>query len=430
MGGIRKEAIGKADMSANAYKTGIEASAVMYDRPGKVGHEDLNAAQRMTDILAGSGFWSLWQTVQRDTLGMRELLPRVDIDKGMPTFRLVYPQWVVAEARPQRPDTPVHIEEARLRTIDGKEAWTWDILDSETGTYKVVNTDGDDITRKALAVDEEETTPMSYPYVKSDGTMILPYSMYHAKNVNRLWDTFSTAELYEGTLDLAVLYTFLGHCIRKASWPQRYAVGVQIPGVGIEGETNPTRRASVVTDPSTVLLLESIEDNQSPQIGQWSTSADVVAITEAISRKERRMASLLGHNPADLQRTSGDPRSGYALAVNRDAQRTLQRRFEPQFAKADANTLMIVAVLLNRWNEAEGTPGWVSLPEDGWSVTYRGIPLSADEKTALREDHRERVADGTLDIVTAYMEQNPGTTQKEAEAALMRIRELNARFGR
>jgi hypothetical protein len=227
----------------------------------------------------------------------------------------------------------------------------------------------------------------------------------------------------------------LGHIERKSAWAQRYAIGVQIPGVNIDGKTTATKRASVVTDPSTVLMLESLDDTQSPQIGQWSTTVDIAAVSEAISKYERRLASYIGLNAADIQRTSGDPRSGYALAVNRDSQRTLQRRFEPQFSSADANTITIVAVLLNRWHEASAPgdlgydPAWMALPEDGWSVTYRGIPLSADESKALREDHRERVAAGTLDIVTAYREQNPGTSQAEAESALLRIRELNARFG-
>jgi hypothetical protein len=270
---------------------------------------------------------------------------------------------------------------------------------------------------------------MAYPYVKSDGTAFLPYSMYHAQETGSLWNTYDTQGLYEGTLNLALKYTNLAHAELKASWAQRYIVGAQVAGVGVTGSTNPTKRAAVITDPSTALMLEPTDDSIQPQIGQWSSPADLDKMVSAITMYARGLASHLGLNAADVTRTSGDPRSGYALAVNRDSQRTLQRRFAPVFGRADVRTITIVAVLLNRWHEGEGTPGWVSLPEDGWTITYRGIPLSADEKAALREDHRERVAAGTLDIVTAYREQNPGTSVVEAEAALDRIRNTNARFG-
>ena len=423
LGHIRQEAQGEPDMCANLYKAGFSAVAVMYDQPGKVKNPDGAAAARMSDILMSVGFWSLWQTVQRDTLGMRDMMVRVDIDRGDPVFRLVYPQWVIATARPQRPAVPVHVEEARMRTVDGEDIWTWDILDSETATYMVVDTDGADITASALLSE----APMAYPYVKTDGTAILPYSMYHARDTNKLWDTFSTVELYEGTLNLGVKYTNLGSVELKAAWSQRYIVGAQLAGVGITGATGATKRSAVVTDPSTVLLLDATEDGVQPQIGQWSTPANLSEYTEAITSYARNLASYIG-DAADAVRVSGDPRSGYALSVKRDSQRIIQRRFAPVFARSDATTITIVATLLNRWHEGEGTPGWVALPEDGWSVTYRGIPLSADEKKAMREDHKARRAEGTLDIITAYTEENPGTTREEAAIALEQIRIVDSSY--
>ena len=419
VGGIRKEAWGEPDISANVFKAGWDAVAVLYDHEGRVQHEDPAAAARMAGLLEVSGFWPLWQTVQRDVLAMRELLVRVDIDRGEPVYRLVYPHWVTATARPQRPDEPVQVSEARLRSINGADVWTWDNLDSEAMSYTITDTEGEIL--ESMSGDE-------YPYVATDGAAVLPYTMYHAKATNKLWDTWSTLELYEGSLNLGVKYTFLGHIERKAAWAQRYAIGVQIPGAGIAGDQLKNRRASVVTDPSTVLMLEAVEDNQSPQIGQWSTTVDIGAFTESISRYERRLASYIGLNAADIQRTSGDPRSGYALAVNRDSQRTLQRRYEKQFGKGDASTMRTIAILMNRWHAAASTPGWTALPESGYTMAYKGVPLSADERRAMQELHAARIEAGTMDIITAYQEQNPGTGRAEAMAALDQIRVINSSF--
>ena len=428
LGNIRTEAQGEPDISANLYKGGFEAIAVMYDDAGKVGNPDLEAADRMGAILLDAGFWSLGQTIQRDTLGMREMLVRPSIDRGVPVFRLVYPQTVVASARPQNPSVPVRVEEARERTIDGKSVWTWDITDAEREEFRVVDVEGNDVTALVMPTDDDPGEPMAYPYVKSDGTAFLPYSMYHAQETGSLWNTYDTQGLYEGTLNLALKYTNLAHAELKASWAQRYIVGAQVAGVGVTGSTNPTKRAAVITDPSTALMLEPTDDSIQPQIGQWSSPADLDKMVSAITMYARGLASHLGLNAADVTRTSGDPRSGYALAVNRDSQRTLQRRFAPVFGRADVRTITIVAVLLNRWHEGEGTPGWVSLPEDGWTITYRGIPLSADERRALRDDHAARRAAGTLDIVTAYMEEHPGVTNVEARQALDQIRITNAAY--
>ena len=62
-----------------------------------------------------------------------------------------------------------------------------------------------------------------------------------------------------------------------------------------------------------------------------------------------------------------------------------------------------------------------SLPEDGYRITYHKIPRTPQEE----EDQRKRwdwaVQNGQMSEVDVYMEQNPGTTEDQAIAALAAV---------
>lgn len=428
IGHVRREAWGTVDLSGNLYRSIWDSLAVMYDRWPTVTHPagggELVARGGLVDR---AGLWALMGRVQRDVLGLREMVVRVDITTdGQPTYRPVYPDLVTATPDPERPDRPIALREARLRRrpLSDRLIWTWDLLDISDPAhprYEILDAgDGSPMTEVYLG---QDMSGEAYPYRLSNGTPIIPAVLYHAAKTGQLWDAYSTRELVEGTLEVGVKYTYLSHVLRSAAWSQRYAVDVDVVGAELADEDGNGRgRSQVVTDPSTLVLLRSSEDAQGqPQIGQWSTTVDPVAIIETISRYERRLISFAGINPADQIRMSGDPRSGYAVAVSRDAIREVQRRYEPQFREGDLELIRVTAALLN---QATGS----SHPEDGYQIVYEGVPLSPQERAALRDHLMALVDAGLMDRVSAYQELHPGTSREQAEEALENIARINARF--
>lgn len=434
IGSVRREAWGVPDLSSNVFRSAFSSLAVLYDRRPTVTHDNAQAAATVGGLVSAAGLWPLMQRVQRDTLGMREMLIRADVaiaENGQPevSFRPVYPDMVLAEADPSRPDVPVEIYELRLRHDKaGRPRWTYDYLSVEPGEepyYRVIaagqNEHGEDLSLEYLGV-AGGLVGEAYPYRRTDGTVYLPYVLYHAAKTGMLFDPFEASELVEGSLNVAVLWTFWGHTVRQASWPQRYAIGVAAPGGSIEGEDSTTLRESIVPDPATVLLFAPSDESMSPQIGQWEAGADPNTLQEAIGNYERRIAAFAGVSASDVMRVAGDPRSGFALAITKEAAREAQRRYEPVFRPVDEALMGIVAALVN---SATGT---ALLPEYGYRVAYASLPPSAEERQSEREHVLGLIGAGLLDRVTAYQQLHPGTTRSDAEAALSEIAAVNARY--
>jgi hypothetical protein len=126
-------------------------------------------------------------------------------------------------------------------------------------------------------------------------------------------------------------------------------------------------------------------------------------------------ATSVGVNPADFARVSGDPRSGYSLAISREAQRESARRVEPQFQNGDQQLLSLVASMVRIRTGA-------ALPESGWSVRYQSIPPSQAEMVERREQLQWEQERGLASSVEAWMRLHPGSTRQEAVAAIVRAR--------
>jgi hypothetical protein len=421
---VTRAAWGTVDLSANMYRSIWDALSTTYIRPPIISE----VGEEFAELLATAGLWPLMCRVQRDTLGLREMLLRVNVADDKLVYRPVYPDMVEIDADPDHPDEPIEVREARLRTVDGKLAWTVDRLSIKDGVghYQILDKDGQDISPQHLRDSKGERAPEKgffaekYPYLDKNNKPVLPYSLYHAARTATVWDAWATRELVEGTLNIGVYYTHLSHVIRSAAWRQRYMIDLLVAGAEQTGEGK-AARSSVAADPSTVIVLQSDPDgNGQSSVGQWDRPADPREMIETISQYEKRLVSSAGINPADQMRMSGDPRSGYAVSVSRDAQREAQRKYEPQFRRGDLQTLRISAVLLNR---ATGS----DYPETGHKIAYRGVPQSPAERDAHRKHILELLAGGLIDRVSAYRELHPGTTEEQARAAIEDISNTNRR---
>jgi hypothetical protein len=241
-------------------------------------------------------------------------------------------------------------------------------------------------------------------------------------------------ELVNGTLIVALLWSFYNHAVRNASWSQRYTIGLEIPTDTAGGGTESGRgslsvrhdkrrsRVRVVTDPTTVAMFQAVPDADNVEAGQFSIPCDPKTLAEAIAIYERRLLAYAGQAPTNAQRIAGDPRSGFAMALNRDDVREEQRRHAPVLAVGDGELISKTGALLNR---ATGTN---RLPESGWRTEYQQLPLSAMEQKARQDAAEQLIGLGLLDKVTAYQDLHPGTTQDDAVEALEKIARINARF--
>ncbi len=429
IGNVRREAWKMLDLSANSLKAFMDILARTYDRPPEVGHGDPLGAEN-AQAVAAAGWWVRSQRRLRDTLGLQEMLVRVDVlPDSTPTYRLVFPDLVTSEADLDEPWKPASISEARLRRHPQTQelVWTWDHMDisGPIPVYKVLSadrerddsllylTDKDGNPRGAFEGDEY---PFRWPDTKKP---LLPYAMYHAADVGSLWNWEANSELVEGTLIVGLYYSFFGHVLRSTAWAQRNMIDLDFVGADVKTSTDKdTTRPSVTTDPATVVRLKSTNEDRQGTTGQWSSPADPVTFLAAVRSYEQRMAQYVGVTGSDQIRMSGDPRSGFAVSVSREALREVQLRHEPMSRAGDEQLIAITAALRSIVTGRR-------IPTTGYSIAYQGIPKSAAERKADRDEMLELVDRDLLDIVAAYQQLHPHLTEAQAIAELMRIRELN-----
>lgn len=437
VGTKRQKAFRVVDLSGNIFRAAAEAVCTVYDRGGTL-HQEGDGAENL-DLLAawkGSGWWSQMPQFQRDVWGQRDGFLRFDVIKdgsvGRCRFRPVAPHLTVAKGTFEVPDQPAFFREARERCpLDGGEPeWVWDEIDvrSSTPAFRVLSAGGQDVTGDFIDLKgKPDLVGPHFPWLETprdESTWIMPVIAYHAAVTNRMYDPFSLREVVDGTMITGMLWSFFVHCVKSASWPQRWMRNVKVVS-GALPDDHPGAQA-VVTDPATVLELEDVAGPTAAgtpqgQVGQWGAGAEPDKLVTANSIYERRILSLAGINPADVTRISGDPRSGYALAVSRSAQREAQRRFTPIFQRSDE---LLVNQVARLWNGR----GLSKAPTEGWRVAYKPIPLSPDEEKAQREKWRELIELGLADPVVAYMDLHPGLTMEQAEECLAKHAERRRRF--
>lgn len=413
LGTVRRAAWGVPDISNNPMRTVCYELSTLYDSEPDIRHNQIGPSPNMDRLIgssgsiARSGLWAQMARFQALTLALREMWMRVDVEEGRLVYRPVPPHMTFAESDPARPTVPTVFGELRLRSVEGVILWAfdlWDIRDPDAPSYRVVEAlDGWKFGRDLTATIHGATyIGADYPaaWRRANGAPVIPAQLYHASTFgDRLFDPFAAVELYEGSLNLAVLYSYLNHCLRDASYPQRYAVGVRVAGMGSSDLGSPAARSEVTTDPTTILMLDPVAETSQPMIGQYQAGADVEKLEATIAAVAHRLATDAGLAPSELQRTSGSARSGYAISLSQEGKRTAQRRFILQFRAADEAIVGLSAILFNRWSEANSQP--TNYPEGGYSVLYREIPLSPDEMRGRREHVLAMLEAGLMDRIEA-----------------------------
>lgn len=415
LGSMTLSAWGKLDLSSNAFRQIWDALATLYDDTPAPSHPD-PAGQDLLSLVADTGYWAGMQRVQRDTLGIREMVMRVDVVKDKLAYRPVFPCSITAYVEADTPTEPYRICESRQIYNDELKrtvyAWEdWNIYEGRAS--RQIHYDG---------LIDPYVVPGPYPFYKADGTPVLPYVIYHASKTKHLWDITSQLELMEGTYTTAINYSFFENALLNASFGKPYGIDVEVEGAEtVTGKDGRAYRV-VATDPGVFTLFRAKEradgSPPTPEINQLPVPVDPSIILGAVRDYERKFSIMAGL-PADQVKMDGDPRSGYAVSVSRDAQRQLQRKYEPIFREADLKVIQLSAIALNN-------AGLGPFPEDGYEIAYAGIALSKEELAAKREHVLALIDAGLMSKKAAYMSLNPGTSEEAAEAALDEIKEEQA----
>jgi hypothetical protein len=364
-----------------------------------------NRAEEAAAAIAEAGWWQLAKRNQRDVIAMNDGFVRVDIDPktNEPSFRMVPADMVQITASPFRPAQPLAIKEW-IRDPDDPDEWIRLVTDSRARKYGAFTPKGVDVSGRVLGGD---FMGENYPFIV-DGEPVLPYVAYHAAASGHALDPWTGREVFEGTLMLGVLYTYVGHVVRNVAWAQRWAMGVEPLGTGVDSNG---KRAEVATDPATLLLLRQMEDSGNPQVGQWTSPVKPTDVLTVAERYERRLVDMaLGQT--GVSRRESDVRSAMSLAVSREAQREAQRAYAPIFRRSDTRLVGLVS-------------GLMGMPVEGWRIEYKSIPRDAAEIKAELDHQVGQIAAGLLDPITAYQHNHPGLTWEEAERAIEKIAQIN-----
>jgi hypothetical protein len=258
LGRKRMRGVGEFEVAQNALEYLCRELAVLYEYPPAVNNGQPGDLATFRTELRLMNVWGILGEVQYFTLGLRNMLVRVDVegdgDEARASVRPVFPDLVHVDVAPNQPAQPVAVREWRQRTVDGKVGWYLDDIstaDPDLPFYRVLRAGpAGELTDATEAVLGQSLTGDEYPYRDGQGRPLLPYVAYHARHpASGFWRSHELKEVVEGTLTLAIMDGFAVHVFFDASGPQRWAANATVVGGNAIGEYALVGAGSVVTRP-------------------------------------------------------------------------------------------------------------------------------------------------------------------------------------
>jgi len=421
---------GLCDVTKNCFRSTIGQLAALYDLAYRVSN-DGGAADDMEAIIKAAGLPQLEIRHHRNVVGLREslLVPRVagTGTEARMIYRAVTPDFIEAEAPMDDPDQPDFLVEFRARKdpVTKRKVWTrdvWNVRDLDNPSFHVEDAQGKPTDKFDPRLDGEAYV-WRYTQAPRAGVPFIPHELTHAERTGMLFDPWEGHELVDGALNTGVLFSFWNHVVRDASWPQRWAINA-VP-VGARGDTKDEGLTYIPLDPSSLLMLKTQTTSGSitAAVGQWAATADPGILLRTICDYAAQLAIDYGISPTDIQRTTGNAQSGFAVELTRDGVRTAQRRFRPEARRSDERLLEKTAAMMNR---ARGGVA-AKLPESGYMLNYRGLPLTIAEQRLAQDRNKADREIGIASVVDLFMEVH-GVSRVHAEQRLRQIQADNISF--
>jgi hypothetical protein len=317
VGAERAAVWGEPDLSANPFATvWTQLSGLYLYNPVVSG-----IGARTTEEVRA--YWPFMQRVQRDALALRECGVFVERAVTGLRFRSIQPGLLTAE----------------VDSIGDVAAITEHLATGAAVRYDLASVRSYD--------KDGNLTAESGPLTDAFGAAYIPIILYHAAQTGAVWDPYSGIEILEGSLNLSVYYSLFGHALRNAAWAQRYIIGGEPMNQSMSDG-----RSKITGDAAAILLFRLAEDGTGQATaGQWSAPHSPNELIDAIAKYEQRILGMaLG--TAEVARSTSDIRSGYSLAVSREARREAQYAYAPVFAASDREALRLFGRLLGESNES------------------------------------------------------------------------------
>lgn len=297
---------------------------------------------------------------------------------------------------------------ATFRALPGRDeeqpCWDcWDVRDPAAPRYELRDQGGRVVSSE---------TGNAYPWRYETGAPFIPAVLYHAEPGNRLWSPWRWPELARATLENAMNWSDWREALRNASFLVRYLLDADIDGAVGQGDGEEASEQIPIA-PNVLLRLRSRGSNPG-SAGVLSAPVDILRHAQAIVTRQKVRATHIGLYPSEVE-IGGGPESGTALTIRREGQRREQRRQIPLFRRGDLE-------LLKKWAACRriASPS-LTLPEEGWSVTYPALPLTEAESRSLREAERHDLMYG-LTSRAAILARRHNLSPVEGEAMAAQIR--------
>lgn len=426
IGKDRRHVWGIPDISANPLADLSRQLSIpgLYGRAPHVQHgvDNLEALLGQDGYLAQAGLWTKMQQVQYYTLGIGDFAINVNVVNDRLVLRLVPPHNLLVKSSADDPQHAVCVYELRLmydKTTETYE-WVWELFDiGHDGTeaqHRVIlaNRDGSfgpDVSDRYLS---SSVVGDEYPYRSADGQAVVPYSFYRSSDTGTLWNTNSNRGIVQGTLNTALYWTYVGHSARDATGSFTIVSGLAPLGATTHKDQYGNTVSSMTITPGALAYHEPTSDSQ-PFVQSIGSGINLKDLTAFADLYEMKQAVRYGLNPTDLTRQSANPASGAALMISNSGKREYSAQVEPLYRHSDLHTLRLCAIVLNR-------AGLGPFPESGYTISYAEIKNSPAEARERREDIQWQVDNGYLSPVDAYKMLNPGVSDEDARAALVKSR--------
>lgn len=396
-----------SDTTNNPAKRIIDEISMLYREPPTWDFAEGVDGELWQDILARANANAVLPELNRVTNACNESVAVVQPDARRTKLKIhvVSPADVIAGQDPRDPTEPLWI------------AWRESMVDSpkQMPFWRFWSAGEHPIT--ALLNDKFEEikgTREPNPYTDENGMPVLPATIYHSRYpMGRLWRRTQGKDIFDATLLIALLETWINHLVRTDSHRQKYASGQMQPSGSYRGGT------------LDVLLFQSSDGNPLT-IGEFSSQSDWAGLGGIVARKLENVLNNNGLSMSDF-RVEGSPQSGFALRVRKEGLIELRERQIPVFTQNDQGLYATVAAVWNfeRDNAMSSMFSNEALP---WPSEAEPTPTYAPFQTTLtvqerREQldlDRQRIRLGLETPVSIFQREHPGISEEEARDRVTR----------
>lgn len=414
----------------------------LYQTPPEITHETPDAPgvlamiDPLSGVLAQAAYWTRMQDVMYHAVGIGNYAVRINVREGLdgeprPVIRAVMPHNLVVWCHPDDELQPVKVAELRIRhTRAGsirRSGYFWDVfdlMDPDAPTFAILNASNpDDRTNYAPTFLDLEDG--AYPWRTPEGRPFIPYVWHRARDSGAFWDEYRPA-LRHGTLRAVANWTMVGQAALWSQGNHNLVGGVDPMALPAETQAGNARREegypirTLRNTPGTVSFLP-VEDDRQLQLLTMTTGVDLARMLDFANTYSMNLATVDGINPSDATRRSANPTSGAALAISQADKRAFAASVTPVFRRNDLDAIRKLAWLMTAATGREHVA-------DGYSITYKEIPLTPTEQADQRAQLEWEEVRGQRSPIGVYLALHPGTTREQAIRSVVRARVDEARI--